>query len=67
MEQEERFCVLETKVSYHDKDLAELTETVFRQQQLIERMQGQLKLVTDQLRGMGIELDPSPHQKPPHY
>ena len=64
---EERFCILETKVSYHDKDLAELTETVFRQQQLIERLHAQVKLVTEQLKGMGIELDPSRHQKPPHY
>jgi SlyX protein len=67
MEQEERFCILETKVSYHDKDLAELNETVFRQQQVIDRLQAQLKLVTDQLKGMGVELDPSRHQKPPHY
>lgn len=67
MEQEERFCALETKVSYHDKDLAELSQTVFRQQQVIERLQAQLKLVTEQLKGMGIELDPSRHQRPPHY
>lgn len=64
---EERFCTLETKVSYHDKDLAELNETVFRQQQQLERLHAQLKLVTDQLKGIGIELDPAPHQKPPHY
>ena len=49
------------------RDLAELNETVFRQQQIIERLQAQLKLVTDQLKGIGIELDPTPHQKPPHY
>lgn len=64
---EERFCVLETKVSYHDRDLAELSKVVFRQQQVIERLQAQLKLVTDQLKTMGIELDPTRHQKPPHY
>lgn len=64
---EERFCILETKVSYHDKDLSELNQIVFRQQQLIERLQAQLKVVTEQLKGMGIEVDPSRHQKPPHY
>jgi SlyX protein len=64
---EERFCTLETKVSYHDRDLAELNETVFRQQQQIEKLQGQLKLVTEQLKGLGIEVDPSRDQKPPHY
>jgi SlyX protein len=67
MEHEERFCILETKVSYHDKDLAELNATVFRQQQQLERMQAQLKQVTDQLKGMGLEVDSSRHQKPPHY
>ncbi len=64
---EERFCILETKVSYHDKDLSELNQIVFRQQQLIERLQAQLKVVTEQLKGVGIEVDPSRHQKPPHY
>ncbi len=64
---EERFCILETKVSYHDKDLAELSETVFRQQQVIDRLQTQLKTITDQLKSAGIEVDPTRDQKPPHY
>ncbi len=64
---EERFCILETKVSYHDRDLAELSETVFRQQQVIDRLQTQLKTITDQLKSAGIEVDPTRDQKPPHY
>jgi SlyX protein len=64
---EERFCVLETKVSYHDKELADLNEIVFRQQQIIERLQLHLKLITEQLKALGIEVDPSRDQKPPHY
>lgn len=64
---EERFCTLETKVSYHDRDLAELNETVFRQQQVIERLQAQLKTISEQLKGIGIEVDPTRDQKPPHY
>lgn len=62
---EERFQSLETKLAYHENDLAELNTTVYRQQQVIERLQAQLKLVTEQLKGMGIEL--APDQKPPHY
>ncbi len=62
---EDRFQILETKLAYHDNDLAELNATVYRQQLIIERLQTQLKLVTEQLKGLGIDLDPE--QKPPHY
>lgn len=64
---DERFCILETKVSYHDKDLAELNETVYRQQRVIEQLQAQLKLIGEQLKTLGIDIDPTRHQKPPHY
>jgi uncharacterized coiled-coil protein SlyX len=64
---EERFNLLETKVAYHDNDIAELNTVIFRQQQAIDRLEKELKRVSAQLRGFGIEGDTDPHQKPPHY
>lgn len=64
---EERFCVIETKIAYHDGELAELSATVFRQQRAIDQLQAQLKRLTDQLKQLGFEGDPSEFQKPPHY
>jgi uncharacterized coiled-coil protein SlyX len=58
---------LETKVAYHDGELAELSNIVFRQQQAIELLQSQLKRLTEQLKALGFEADPSEFQKPPHY
>ncbi len=64
---ERRFELLETKLAYHDKDLAELHEVIYRQQLVIDRLEAQLSRVTTQLKGMGIEGDPEKDQKPPHY
>lgn len=64
---EERFHGLESKIAYVDKDVAELNTTVFRQQQLIEKLESQLKKVREQLVSLGIEGDTSRDQPPPHY
>ncbi len=64
---EERFNVLETKVAYHDNDIAELNTVIYRQQQAIDRLEKELTRVSAQLRALGIDGDPEPHQKPPHY
>jgi uncharacterized coiled-coil protein SlyX len=63
---EERFTVLETKIAYHDAELAEVSSVVFRQQRAIEALQAQLKRLTDQLKQLGFEGDTG-DQKPPHY
>lgn len=64
---EERFMVLETKVSYHDNDLAELNQVIYLQQQKLDLLEAQMRRVIVQLKLLGIEGDPDPHQKPPHY
>jgi uncharacterized coiled-coil protein SlyX len=67
MKDEERFLVVETKLAYHDHHLAELDAVIFNQQRAIEQLQTQLKRVTEQLKLLGMEGDPSQFQKPPHY
>lgn len=64
---EDRLYALEEKISYCDRDLAELNDTVYRQQLTIDKLQQQVRLITEQLRSLGINVDPEPHQKPPHY
>lgn len=64
---EERFTVLETKISYHENDIAELNQVIYQQQQKIDRLETQLQRIVIQLKQLGIEGDPEPHQKPPHY
>lgn len=64
---DERFDALETKVAYHDKELAELHAVVYQQQLVIERLQAQLSRATEQLKWLGVEGDTEKHQKPPHY
>jgi SlyX protein len=64
---EERFSVLETKVAYHEDNLAELNRVIYRQEQRIEALEAQLKRMTEHFAGSGISSDPSRHEKPPHY
>lgn len=64
---EDRLYALEEKLSYCDRDLAELNDTVYRQQLTIDKLLHQMKLVTEQLRSLGIDIDPERHQKPPHW
>ncbi len=63
----ERFCGVETKVAYHDRDLAEMNTTLYRQQQIIDQLQADLKKVRQQLMQLGLEGDPDKDQPPPHY
>ena len=63
----ERFCQVETKEAYHERDLAELHTTLFRQQQQIEQLQADLKKIRQRLMELGIDADPARNQPPPHY
>jgi SlyX protein len=64
---EERFCTLETKLAYQENELAELSQVLFRQQQVIDKMEAQLRRVMQQLGELGFTGDTRPDQKPPHY
>lgn len=64
---EERFCDLETKVAYQEKEMAELNVVVFRQQRTIQALEGTLKQLTQHLKELGFPADTSKVQLPPHY
>jgi SlyX protein len=64
---DERFSILETKVAYHEDNLAELNRVLFQQQRQLDAVQQQVKKLSEQLAELGIKADPTPHQKPPHY
>lgn len=64
---EERFQILETRVAYQEKELAELNEVVFRQQRALDALGVQLKKVGDQMRELGFSADDTKDQPPPHY
>jgi SlyX protein len=64
---DERFQVLETRVAYQEKEIAELSDVVFRQQRTIDAMSVQVKKMSDQLREMGFSGDDAKDQPPPHY
>jgi uncharacterized coiled-coil protein SlyX len=65
--EEDRFTRIETKIAYHENDIAELNKVIYRQQRDIEQLQTQLTRMNKQLSGLGLEGDPDPDQKPPHY
>lgn len=64
---EDRLYALEEKISYCDRDMAELNDVVYRQQQTIDKLVQQVKAITEQLRSLGIDVDPERFQKPPHW
>ncbi len=58
---------LQTKIAYQEKAIAEMSDVIYEQEQRIAKLEGFARLVGPQLAGMGIELDPTLFQKPPHY
>ena len=66
---EERLNSIETKIAYQELTVSELNEVVIEQQKTIDRMDKQLKELTDKLNDIA-ELTGSDRggiQKPPHY
>jgi uncharacterized coiled-coil protein SlyX len=64
--QEERFVRLEVKAAYLEKLALDLNEVVIKQGQLIDELEGRVRLVERQLPA-GVEDEPIPDEKPPHY
>lgn len=60
---------VETKIAYLEQATAELSDELYRQQQLIEVLKAKLEALTDQLSTAQAETTPrTPEQeRPPHY
>lgn len=65
---ESRLIALETKISFAEDLLDELNRTVFRQQQQIEQLQQQIRLLYQQMQASGpAERRDLREEIPPHY
>ena len=65
----ERLDSIETKIAYQELTISELNEVIIGQQKIIDRMEKQIKEITDKLNDIA-ELtgsDRGGNQKPPHY
>jgi SlyX protein len=70
MKMEDRLTELEIKLAFQDDLLESLSQTVARQQQEIELLQAQMRLLYQQMNkandGTGGSAGPQ-HEIPPHY
>ena len=64
---ESRFNDLEIKISYAEDLIDELNRTVFRQQQLIDFVAGELRALRDQVQTIPQEKRSLRDDIPPHY
>ena len=65
---EPRLVEVEAKLTLADDLLDTLNLTVYRQQQRIERLEGELRMLREQVDALNAGLSNSPHQElPPHY
>lgn len=68
MDIEKRLIDLETKISFQDKTIDDLSESVYKQQQHINQLEKTLDLFKKQIQA---DLDGGneirPNEKPPHY
>jgi uncharacterized coiled-coil protein SlyX len=63
---EQRLIDLETKFSYQEMLIEELRQTVHGQYVALEKLEKNLKLLTDRVKS-GDEGVNAAHEKPPHY
>lgn len=63
---EHRFVLLETKVTYQEKTIADLNEVLIDQNRLLEKMGRRVTRLEEQLEALLGQLD-APPEKPPHY
>ncbi len=66
---EERITELELRFMQQERSIQELNETVFRQEQVITRLERQVRLMVDQLRSFAPSsiFDQDGDERPPHY
>lgn len=66
---ETRFIELEMKISHQEMAIEELQKVTFEQYRMIERLEKNLKLLTEQFKSFKSNENPigPADEKPPHY
>ena len=64
---ESRLAEIEVKLSFSEDLLETLSQTVYRQQQQIEKLQKELQAVREQMRALPPESRDPLDESPPHY
>jgi len=66
---DERIVELETKASYQDHTIQELSDVIARQQQQIDALEARMKRVLDHLKSITSSDIATPEEEtpPPHY
>ena len=65
----ERLTDLESRYMHQERTIQELLDTVFRQQQELDRLGREVELLRDQLRTAlpSLVVQPEDDEPPPHY
>jgi SlyX protein len=65
---ESRITELECRYSYLERQLEELSQTLYQQQRTLDRVLGRLEQIEHHVRELSDESGATPgHEKPPHY
>ncbi|MDX2012956.1 MAG: SlyX family protein [Myxococcaceae bacterium] len=67
MNESERLTNLEERYAHLEKLVSELSDVVYRQQQEIESLRHHVSMLKDKVGGDPGIVDPSQHERPPHY
>jgi SlyX protein len=69
MTDEARITVLEEKLAYQEHTIQSLSDGLYRQQTVIDRLETQLKALAEQLRilSQSARHTPEGNERPPHY
>jgi len=65
----ERITELELRFMHQEQTIQELNETVYRQEQLITRLERDVALISEQMRTSAASSgrEPDSEERPPHY
>ncbi|MBL8922392.1 MAG: SlyX family protein [Myxococcaceae bacterium] len=62
-----RLTTLEERYAHLEKLVTELNEVIYRQQRDLDTLQQQVAQLRDKMGGDPGIVDPSQHERPPHY
>lgn len=65
----DRIIELELRFMHQEQTIQELNETVYRQEQIIARLEQGFSMISEQLRTLdpSTTRDPDEEERPPHY